>query len=123
MGSDQKRKSPVSRCAWSSSLVQVSSSLLLCNVTRVTVYTCQMCHNIHVCHVPPPARVSPSASAWSRSPSGPSPAAAAPPPAASGDTAARAACYDPSSGYPYYNKMQDKVSKTWIGGDLEIFLE
>ena len=90
----QKRKTPVSRCAWSSSLVQVSSSLLLCNVTRETIYTC------HVCHVSPPAHVSPSASAWSLSPAGPFPAAAAPPPAASGDTAARAACYDPSSGYP-----------------------
>ena len=82
-----------------------------------------MCHNIRVYHVPPPARVSPSASAWSRSPAGPAPAAAAPPPAASGDTAARAACYDPSSGHPYSNEMQDEMSKSWIGEDVEFFLE
>ena len=55
MDSDQKRKTPVSRCAWSSSLVQVSSSLLLCNVTRVTTYTCAMCPHLLVClHQPPP---------------------------------------------------------------------
>ena len=51
MDSDQKRKTPVSRCAWSSSLVQVSSSLLLCNVTRVTIYTCNNIYMLHVCHV------------------------------------------------------------------------
>ena len=54
MDSDQKRKSPVSRCAWSSSLVQVSSSLLLCNVTRVTTYTCVTCPNLLVCLLQPP---------------------------------------------------------------------
>ena len=63
MHSDQKRKSPVSRCACSSSLVQVSSSLLLCNTTRVTslyitcitIYTCITCPHLLVClHQPPP---------------------------------------------------------------------